>query len=193
MMGEGLQGLSVTANAFGTALSSFGSGHFVSRRFALQSLSQETAGPSAHCCSTSQARAHSELEPDDRQNQRNRNPDRQGGEGREIGGRPALLPSGLQRGERDVCCENGIDDQLTGGGGQSPAPPGDTYRGWKVYQGRWPEPAWLAYSPDYDASWEGEEDGWRDNGEKAEGRTWDEVTAAIDEWFEENGQFGVGA
>ncbi len=68
----------------------------------------------------------------------------------------------------------------------------DTYRGWKVYQGRWPEPNYLAYSPDYDA-WADGEDGWQDNGEKADGATWDAVCAEIDNWFEENGQFGVGA
>lgn len=73
------------------------------------------------------------------------------------------------------------------------APKADTYRGWTVTQGRWPEPAWSATSPDYDASYEGPEDGWADNGEKASGDTYDELIAEIDEWFEDNGQFGVGA
>lgn len=77
--------------------------------------------------------------------------------------------------------------------GLKPAEPAETYRGWKVYQGRWPEPEWLAYSPDYDASWEDAESGFVDNGEKADGETYDELIAAIDEWFEENGQFGVGS
>lgn len=69
----------------------------------------------------------------------------------------------------------------------------DTYRGWKISEGRWPEPAWQAFSPDYDASWEGEEDGWVDNGEKASADTYDQLRAEIDAWFEDNGQFGVGA
>lgn len=71
--------------------------------------------------------------------------------------------------------------------------PAATHRGWNVYRGQWPEPAWMATSPDYDASYEGEEDGWRDNGEKADGATYDELIVNIDEWFEENSQFGVGA
>lgn len=69
----------------------------------------------------------------------------------------------------------------------------ETYRGWNVHQGRWPEPAWRAFSPDYDASYEGEEDGWVSNGECADAATYDELTMEIDDWFEENGQFGVGA
>tara|TARA_Y100001951_G_scaffold105173_2_gene120414 strand:+ start:2904 stop:3137 length:234 start_codon:yes stop_codon:yes gene_type:complete len=72
-----------------------------------------------------------------------------------------------------------------------------TYRGWKVYQGRWPEPAWQAHHDDYDASYEGPEDGWIDNGLKASGDTLDELKAEIDclqdEWEETNGMFGVGA
>lgn len=56
-----------------------------------------------------------------------------------------------------------------------------TYRGWSLgpaYIG------WEATGPDYDASWEGEEDGWVDNGQKAWGNTRDECIAAIDDWFE---------
>lgn len=62
----------------------------------------------------------------------------------------------------------------------------DTYRGWTISQNRWPEPAWTATSPNYDASWEGEEDGWVDNGEKAGGRTREELIEEIDAWFEEH-------
>ena len=72
-------------------------------------------------------------------------------------------------------------------------PKPETYRGWKIHQGRWPEPAWYAISPNYDASWEGEEDGWVDNGEKADADTYDALIEEIDNWFEDNGQFGVGA
>lgn len=64
------------------------------------------------------------------------------------------------------------------------APPADTHRGWKIYQGRWPEPAWLATSPNYDA-WIDSDD-WVDNGEKATGATREELLAEIDIWFEEN-------
>lgn len=64
----------------------------------------------------------------------------------------------------------------------------DTYRGWSIHRGRWPEPEWSATSPNYDASWEGEEDGWVDNGEKANAPTRDALIEEIDAWFEEHGQ-----
>jgi hypothetical protein len=48
---------------------------------------------------------NSEVEPDDRQHQERGSPDRQGSEGREVGGRDALLAGGLQRSERDVLAE----------------------------------------------------------------------------------------
>ena len=60
----------------------------------------------------------------------------------------------------------------------------DTYRGWEIHQGRWPEPAWSAFSPNYDASYEGPEDGWVDNGEKAEADTRAALLDEIDAWFE---------
>jgi hypothetical protein len=69
--------------------------------------------------------------------------------------------------------------------GEVPQQP-DTYRGWSVYRGRWPEPAFMALGPNYDASYEGEEIGWTDNGEKADGKTWEAVCAEIDTWHEEN-------
>lgn len=62
----------------------------------------------------------------------------------------------------------------------------ETYRGWIIRRGRWPEPEWMAFSPDYDASWEGEEDGWVDNGQKADAPTREALIAEIDAWFEEN-------
>jgi len=58
----------------------------------------------------------------------------------------------------------------------------DTYRGWSISPAYF---GWSAISPNYDASWEGEEDGYVDNGEKAWGRTRAECEAAVDEWFEE--------
>lgn len=55
--------------------------------------------------------------------------------------------------------------------------PADTYRGWSIRQGRWPEPEWSAISPNYDVSWEGFEDGFVDNGEKADAPTYDTLIA----------------
>lgn len=57
------------------------------------------------------------------------------------------------------------------------------YRGWHLspdYIG------WTGTSPNYDASYEGPEDGWVDNGEKAWGRTRAECEAEIDAWHEDN-------
>ncbi|RPF70472.1 hypothetical protein [Aurantiacibacter spongiae] len=36
-------------------------------------------------------------------------------------------------------------------------------KGWTIGQDRWPFPAWSATHRDYDASYEGPEDGWVDN------------------------------
>lgn len=55
-----------------------------------------------------------------------------------------------------------------------------TYRGWEVRRGRWPEPDWMAVHPNYDASWEGEEDGWVDNGLKADAATYEALCEEID-------------
>lgn len=76
-----------------------------------------------------------------------------------------------------------------------------TYRGWSINYDPKPIPIrsfdWQATHPDYDASWEGEEDGWVDNGLKCSAATLEELHAEIDEkqdeWNEINGQFGVGA
>lgn len=75
------------------------------------------------------------------------------------------------------------------------------YRGWSISYSMKPIPIrgfdWEATHPDYDASWEGEEDGWVDNGLKASAATYEELCEQIDElqeeWSEINGQFGVGA
>ena len=69
-----------------------------------------------------------------------------------------------------------------------------TYRGWSI---TFEYGYYRAVHPDYDASWEGEETGWVDNGLQCEARTLDElyeeIDIAQDEWNETNGQFGVGA
>ena len=75
------------------------------------------------------------------------------------------------------------------------------HRGWRIDFGAKPIPIrdfdWTATHPDYDASWEGEEDGWVDNGLKVNAATYEELLEAIDEaqdeWNETNGPFGVGA
>lgn len=60
----------------------------------------------------------------------------------------------------------------------------DTYRGWTIEQG--PDDQFYGTGPNYDASYEGEEDGWIDNGHRCCAPTWDSLREEIDEWFEEN-------
>lgn len=62
------------------------------------------------------------------------------------------------------------------------------YRGWTISQGRWPEPEWSATGPNFDASYEGEEDGFVGNGECAYASTREALITEIDEWFEENAE-----
>jgi hypothetical protein len=77
----------------------------------------------------------------------------------------------------------------------------EKYRGWSIHYDPPPIPVrdfdWRAMHPDYDASWEGEEDGWVDNGLKVSAPSLEalhaEIDAAQDEWNEANGQFGLGA
>ena len=57
----------------------------------------------------------------------------------------------------------------------------DQHRGWAI---SWDYGQFTATGPDYDASWEGEEDGWVDNGHRVFARTRDELIAEIDDWFE---------
>jgi hypothetical protein len=65
----------------------------------------------------------------------------------------------------------------------------DTYRGWSIRHDPPPIPDrrfdWQATGPNYDASYEGEEDGWVDNGEKAFAPTREALIGEIDDWFEE--------
>ena len=68
--------------------------------------------------------SNSELEPDDRQDQGNRNPDRQGRAGGEVGGRAALLSGSMQRSECDVRSEDGSNNvTVTAGVSEAPASP----------------------------------------------------------------------
>jgi hypothetical protein len=57
------------------------------------------------------------------------------------------------------------------------------YRGWAI---SWGYGRYTAISPNYDASWEGDEDGWVSNGQCVEARTLEGVHAEIDTWLEEN-------
>ena len=67
--------------------------------------------------------------------------------------------------------------------------PAHTYRGWSVSFDHPPIPVrdfdWSAASPDYDASYEGPEDGWASSGEIVHGRTRADVIAAIDAFYED--------
>jgi hypothetical protein len=55
----------------------------------------------------------------------------------------------------------------------------NTYRGWSI---SWEYGSWEAISDNYDASWEGEEDGWVDNGERVWGNTLTDLIIEIDEY-----------
>ena len=57
------------------------------------------------------------------------------------------------------------------------------YRGWSI---SWDYGYYNAVGPDYDASYEGEEDGWVSNGQTASGRTLDDLRAEIDAWISEH-------
>lgn len=66
----------------------------------------------------------------------------------------------------------------------------NTYRGWTISYDHPPIPIrdfdWGATGPNYDASYEGAEDGWVDNGEKVNAATREALIAEIDAWFDEN-------
>jgi hypothetical protein len=66
----------------------------------------------------------------------------------------------------------------------------DKYRGWTIHYDPPPIPIrnfdWQAYGPNYDASYEGEEDGYVSNGEDACAPSRDKLIEEIDAWFEEN-------
>jgi len=58
------------------------------------------------------------------------------------------------------------------------------YRGWSISPAHWPVP-WTATGPDYDASYEGEEDGWVDNGQRVEAPTREQLLIEIDTFIED--------
>lgn len=60
-----------------------------------------------------------------------------------------------------------------------------SYRGWSIDRNYIGE--FEAVSPDYDASYEGPEDGWVDNGLRTTARTLDGLKAEVDVIIEERG------
>jgi hypothetical protein len=64
------------------------------------------------------------------------------------------------------------------------------YRGWSISYDPPPIPwrgaDYRAQHPDYDASYEGPEDGWVSNGKSVEAASIDELMREIDAWIEEN-------
>lgn len=59
----------------------------------------------------------------------------------------------------------------------------DDYRGWSI---DWDYGRFTATGPNYDASWEGEEDGWVASGGRVEARTREALIEEIDDWIEEH-------
>ena len=76
-----------------------------------------------------------------------------------------------------------------------------THLGWTISFDMPPIPFrgadWQVVHPDYDASWEGEEDGWVSNGLRVTAGTYEDLLLEIEcaqaDWDDDNGQFGVGA
>jgi len=64
------------------------------------------------------------------------------------------------------------------------APKADTYRGWSI---SWDYGRFTATGPNYDVSWEGEEDGWVATGGAVEASTREALIEEIDAWIEEHG------
>lgn len=66
----------------------------------------------------------------------------------------------------------------------------DKYRGFNIEHVHPPIPIrshdWRATSEDYDASYEGPEDGWKTSGESFNAETREELIELIDEYWEEN-------
>lgn len=67
-----------------------------------------------------------------------------------------------------------------------PTDPRTGKRFWKGWEVVWDYGQWWGTSPDYDASWEGEEDGWVGNGQRVSSRTLAGCLEEIDCWLEEN-------
>jgi len=62
-----------------------------------------------------------------------------------------------------------------------------THRDWIISAARWPEP-WVATGPNYDASYEGPEDGWVGSSCIVYAATHAEIIAEIDIWIEEHAE-----
>ncbi|UXO93967.1 hypothetical protein Pan3_45 [Pseudanabaena phage Pan3] len=58
-----------------------------------------------------------------------------------------------------------------------------TYRDWQL--NGWEYGRFTATHVDFDASWEGDEDGWVGSHPTLDGRTEEELLAAIDDWHDE--------
>lgn len=65
----------------------------------------------------------------------------------------------------------------------------DDYRGFKITPGFYPEPNWFATHPDYDASYEGPEDGWVDNGLFTYADTLEDLRHEVDAIIDEHPHF----
>lgn len=63
------------------------------------------------------------------------------------------------------------------------APSADTYRGWSI---SWEYGRFRATGPNYDASYEGPEDGWVATGGDVDARTYEALIEEIDAWIEEH-------
>lgn len=63
------------------------------------------------------------------------------------------------------------------------SPPAKTYRGWSI---TWDYGEFSATNPNYDASYEGPEDGWVDNGQRVFARTIEDLETEVDAWLEEH-------
>jgi len=66
----------------------------------------------------------------------------------------------------------------------------DTYRGWAISYDPPPIPIrsfdWTATGPDFDADYQGEEDGFVGNGQQVSAGSRDALIVEVDAWFEEN-------
>lgn len=68
-------------------------------------------------------------------------------------------------------------------GSSAKLPAANAYRGWDI---TWDYGYFTATSPNYDASYEGPEDGWVDNGQRVSARTREDLFIEVDAWIEEH-------
>lgn len=59
----------------------------------------------------------------------------------------------------------------------------DDYKGWSISPPEGLCPFWIATSSNYDASYEGPEDGWVDNGEMVEAKTYKDLLVEIEDFI----------